>query len=60
MTLSGDGVPKICAICPESYWEEMTYDECAFCGKYIKSCDDALKECDIIIMIKCQDCPRHG
>lgn len=60
MTISGDDVPKLCADCQHSYWEEMMYGDGAYCGKYNKLCDDALKECDRIMFFKCSDCPRGG
>jgi hypothetical protein len=60
MTINGDGVPKTCAKCPDSYWEEMMYGEDAYCGKYNKLCTDALKQCDEICCFKCSECPRHG
>jgi len=59
MTIHGDVVPKICSECRESYWEEMCYGEGAFCGKYDKLCSDALKECDLICINKCSNCPRN-
>lgn len=59
MTVTNDGtVPKICADCDDSYWEEMCLGEAAFCGRYSKTCDDAIKECDRIMIMKCEDCPR--
>ena len=60
MTISGDDVPKICADCPDSYWEEMMYGEDAYCGKYNKLCMDALKQCEKISLSKCSECMRGG
>jgi hypothetical protein len=59
--IEGDDVPKICARCAESYWEEMCGGwEAPFCGEYNKICDDALKECKRIEFIpKCDHCPRN-
>ena len=48
MTIRGWGVPKVCANCNESYWEEMTYGEDAYCGKYNMLCTSALAECELI------------
>jgi hypothetical protein len=60
MTLRGEGVPKVCSHCDESYWEEMCYGEDAFCGKYKMLCVGALKECELISINKCCDCSRNG
>lgn len=59
MTLRGEGFPKICGHCDESYWEEMTYGEDAFCGKYDMLCEKAIKECELIGINKCSNCPRQ-
>jgi hypothetical protein len=58
--ITGGGVPKICVECTQSYWEDMCYGEDAFCGKYNMLCIEALKECDLISLNKCEDCPRYG
>jgi len=58
--IEGEGVPKICTECAHSYWEEMCYGEDAFCGKYNLLCVSAIKECELISLNKCNDCPRYS
>lgn len=53
MTLSGEGFPKVCGDCENSYWEESYSGEDAYCGKYEKFCDSAIRECELI----CLRCP---
>jgi len=51
MVVFGEGAPKICEVCPNSYWEETCsgYEE-AYCGKYEMFCDAALKSCEMITL----------
>lgn len=51
MVVFGEGAPKICEVCPNSYWEETCsgYEE-AYCGKYEMFCDSALKSCEMIVL----------
>lgn len=46
--IAGDDVPPICSKCRNSYWEEMTYGEDAYCGKYDMICERALRNCELI------------
>jgi hypothetical protein len=58
--IEGEGVPKICAGCIHSHWEDWGMDyELPLCGKYDELCSDALKKCDLISLNKCEDCPRY-
>ena len=59
MVIKGDDVPKVCAGCSESCWEEMYggYED-AFCSRYNELCKNALRVCDRIVMCACKDCPR--
>lgn len=52
--INGDDVPKVCADCKNSYWEEMCYGEDAFCGEYNAPCVKALSECKYICR-RCED-----
>jgi hypothetical protein len=58
--ITGEDVPKLCAECGDSYWEDMTCGEMPFCGKYDKLCEEAIKQCDKIMCCKCSECPRGG
>lgn len=58
--ITGEGVPKLCADCRESRWEDMMWGEAPWCGKYDSMCEDALKICEKIPCCKCSECPRNG
>jgi hypothetical protein len=60
MTVIGEDVPKVCASCKESYWEDCCCGEVAYCNDLNKSCTEAIKECTKICLMKCCDCVRHG
>lgn len=59
--ITGDDVPKICARCADSHWEEMCsgYEE-PYCSMYNMRCPEALEICERISLNKCKDCPRYS
>jgi hypothetical protein len=59
--IEGNDVPEVCKQCSDSHWEEMaTGYEVAYCFKYDRICDKAIKQCKRIIMVTCDECPRGG
>lgn len=47
MTISCDigEAPRVCANCPNSYWEDMVSGEEPYCAEYKTVCNKAICEC---------------